>query len=106
MKNDIKPVQYVVMVIILAGTAMLAYYLLGMYNALPESLELASTDFEYNPIYLFAFLIDVVLGILIGMDAKKRGMDGFSWMMFTILLLIVDIPIYLIVRKPLLPDAK
>jgi len=49
---------------------------------------------------LFGVIIVLVIGIIIGKDANSRGMSGFGWGLFTFLLCIVAIPIYLIVRKP------
>ena len=47
------------------------------------------------------FLIALVVGILVGKDANKRGMNGILWGIGVCLLMIVFLPIYLIVRKPL-----
>lgn len=47
-------------------------------------------------------IVPLIIGIFIGIDAKKRGMSGFLWGTFTFLLLIVAIPFYLIVKKPYL----
>lgn len=49
---------------------------------------------------LLGLVIAIVIAILIGKDANRRGMSGFGWGLFTFLVCIVAIPIYLIVRKP------
>ena len=49
---------------------------------------------------IFGLIVAVVIGIFIGMDAQSRGMSGVGWGIFTALLCIVAVPIYLIVRKP------
>ncbi|HIA48612.1 MAG TPA: hypothetical protein EYN96_11745 [Candidatus Hydrogenedentes bacterium] len=45
-------------------------------------------------------LLALVIGIIIGRDAASRGMSGIGWGLFTFLICIIAIPIYLIVRKP------
>ena len=49
----------------------------------------------------FGFLIALIVGILVGQDANKRGMNGIGWGLGVFLLMIVFLPIYLIIRKPL-----
>jgi hypothetical protein len=46
-------------------------------------------------------IIAAVVGVLIANDANSRGMNGLGWGIFTFLICIIAIPIYLIVRKPL-----
>ena len=46
-------------------------------------------------------IIALIVGILVGQDANKRGMNGLGWGLGVFLLMIVFLPIYLIVRKPL-----
>jgi len=48
----------------------------------------------------FGLVIAVIIGVLIGKDATARGMSGISWGIFSFLICIVAVPIYLIVRKP------
>ena len=64
---------------------------------------------------IFAFGVAALVAVLISRDATSRGMNGLGWGIFTFLLCIVAVPIYLIVRKPvqdsteqryLLTDAK
>lgn len=45
-------------------------------------------------------IIAAIIGVLIGKDAKARGMSGIGWGLFSFLICIVAVPIYLIVRKP------
>jgi len=45
-------------------------------------------------------IIAAIIGVLIGKDAKERGMSGIGWGLFSFLICIVAVPIYLIVRKP------
>ncbi len=54
---------------------------------------------------LFGLIIAVFIAVAIGSDAKSRGMSGLGWGIFTFLICIVAIPIYLIVRKPRKEDA-
>lgn len=46
-------------------------------------------------------IIAAVVAVIIAKDANNRGMSGLGWGIFTFLICIVAIPIYLIVRKPL-----
>ena len=54
---------------------------------------------------IFGLVLAVVIAVLIGNDAKSRGMSGLGWGIFTFLICIVAVPIYLIVRKPRKEDA-
>ena len=49
---------------------------------------------------VFVLVISIVSGVLIARDANSRGMNGWGWGIFTFLVLIVAVPIYVIVRKP------
>lgn len=49
-------------------------------------------------------IIAAVVAVIIAKDANNRGMSGLGWGIFTFLICIVAIPIYLIVRKPLKND--
>jgi hypothetical protein len=49
---------------------------------------------------IMGFIIAAVVAVLISNDAKSRGMNGLGWGIFTFLVCIVAIPIYLVVRKP------
>ena len=49
---------------------------------------------------LIGLVIAAVIAVLIARDANSRGMSGIGWGIFTFLLCIVAVPIYLIIRKP------
>jgi len=51
-------------------------------------------------------IIAVVAAVLIGKDAKPRGMSPAVWGIFSFLMLIVALPLYLVVRKPRLNEAR
>ena len=55
---------------------------------------------EDGIVTLFGLIIAIVIAVLIGKDANSRGMSGIGWGIFTFLICIVAVPIYLIVRKP------
>ena len=44
--------------------------------------------------------IAAVVAVIIAKDANSREMNGLGWGVFTFLVCIVAIPVYLIVRKP------
>ena len=54
--------------------------------------------------YLFGLIIAATVGVLIAKDANSRGMNGTGWGIFVFLVCIVALPIYLIVRKPVLEE--
>jgi len=54
----------------------------------------------------FGLVLALIAAIIIGKDANSRGMSGFGWGLFTFLVCIIAIPIYLIVRKPKIEDSK
>jgi uncharacterized membrane protein YdjX (TVP38/TMEM64 family) len=49
---------------------------------------------------LIGLIIGAVIAVIIAKDANARDMNGLGWGIFTLLICIVAIPIYLIVRKP------
>jgi hypothetical protein len=49
---------------------------------------------------LLGILIVLVVAILIGNDASKRGMNAWGWGIGVFLLLIIFLPLYFIMRKP------
>jgi ABC-type spermidine/putrescine transport system permease subunit I len=49
---------------------------------------------------LIGMAIAAVIAVLIAKDANSRGMSGIGWGIFTFLLCIVAVPVYLVVRKP------
>jgi hypothetical protein len=56
-------------------------------------------------IFLFSTVVVVVIAVLVAQDANKRGMNGVLWGIGVFLLCIVFLPLYLIVRKPVLMAA-
>jgi hypothetical protein len=50
--------------------------------------------------YALGLVVALIVAILIAKDASARGMSGFGWGVFTFLICIVAVPVYLIVRKP------
>lgn len=52
--------------------------------------------------FLFWTVVVLVIAVLVGQDANKRGMNGVLWGIGVFLLCIVFLPLYLIVRKPVL----
>jgi hypothetical protein len=54
----------------------------------------------------FSFLIALLIAIWVASDANKRGMNGVAWAIGVFLLCIVFLPIYLIVRKPILTQQQ
>ena len=53
---------------------------------------------------LIILIIPAIVGVVIGKDASARGMSGIGWGLFTFLICIVAIPLYLIVRRPRLDE--
>ncbi|MEA3040767.1 MAG: hypothetical protein QOC65_256 [Sphingomonadales bacterium] len=49
---------------------------------------------------IVGIIIAAVIAIIIGKDASERGMSGVGWGIFTFLICIISVPIYLVVRKP------
>lgn len=49
---------------------------------------------------VFGLVIAAVVGVLIAQDANSRGMNGLGWGIFTFLVCIIAVPIYVVVRKP------
>ena len=49
-------------------------------------------------------LIGAICGVIISQDAESRGMNGLGWGVFTFLLFIVAVPMYLVVREPKLTE--
>ena len=47
-------------------------------------------------------VLPIICAIYVATDANKRGMNGVAWAIGVFFLCIVFLPIYLIVRKPLL----
>ncbi len=53
---------------------------------------------------MIGFLIALGIGIAVGRDASRRGMNGGAWGVGVFFLLIIVLPIYFIKRKPLLAE--
>lgn len=53
---------------------------------------------------LIGVLIALVVAILVGQDATKRGMNAWAWGIGVFLVLIVFLPLYFILRKPKLEE--
>jgi len=51
---------------------------------------------------IIGVIIAALVAVFIYSDATKRGMNGIGWAIGVFLLMIVFLPIYLIVRKPLI----
>ena len=56
--------------------------------------------------FVLGMLIAVVIAAFVASDARKRGMEPVGWFIGVFLLLIIFLPAYLIVRKPLLPQYQ
>ena len=52
--------------------------------------------------FLFSLVVGAVAGAWVYSDAKKRGMNATGWGIGTFLFCLVFLPLYLIMRKPLL----
>jgi hypothetical protein len=59
------------------------------------------TDF----ILVVMIVIGAIVAVITAKDASKRGMNEFGWGVGVFLAMIVFLPLYLIVRKPLLPEV-
>ena len=51
-------------------------------------------------IMVLGLIIAAIVGILVGQDASKRGMNAWGWGIGVFLLMIVFLPLYFILRKP------
>jgi MFS family permease len=56
--------------------------------------------------YGIGFIIALLVAVWVATDANKRGMNGILWGIGVFLVCIVFLPIYLIVRKPLLAQQQ
>ena len=50
---------------------------------------------------LVSFLILLAISYFVYQDAEKRGMNGILWAIGTFLICIIFLPLYFIMRKPL-----
>ena len=55
---------------------------------------------------IIGILIALLVAILVGRDAKTRGMNAWAWGIFVFLILIIGLPAYFIARKPKLEDQS
>lgn len=55
--------------------------------------------------FFFGLCLAAVVGFLVAQDANKRGMSGVGWGVATFLFCIVFLPLYLLMRKPLLSQS-
>ena len=49
---------------------------------------------------IIGLIIAAAIAFFVYKDAESRGMSGIGWGLFTFLLCIIALPVYLIVRKP------
>lgn len=56
--------------------------------------------------FLLGLMIAAVVAGFVANDARKRGMDAVGWFFGVFFLLIVFLPLYLLERKPLLPQYQ
>jgi hypothetical protein len=63
-------------------------------------------DSIFGPGFFIGMVIAAVIGVLIGKDAQSRGMSGMGWGIFSFLVCIIAVPLYLVVRKPRLDERK
>ncbi|MEA3013954.1 MAG: hypothetical protein QOD42_2499 [Sphingomonadales bacterium] len=49
---------------------------------------------------IIGIVIAGIIAVIIGKDASERDMNGIGWGLFTFLICIIALPIYLVVRKP------
>ena len=55
--------------------------------------------------FFFGFTIAILAAAFVAIDARKRGMNSFGWALGTFLLCIIFLPLYLIVRRPVMPPV-
>ena len=55
---------------------------------------------------IIPLLIAATVGFFVGQDAKKRGMNSIGWGLGTFLLMIVFLPLYFILRKPIVENQQ
>jgi hypothetical protein len=56
--------------------------------------------------FLVGMIIAAILAAFVAKDASKRGMNAAGWFFGVFLLLIIFLPLYFIVRKPLSPQYQ
>jgi len=53
---------------------------------------------------VIGFILGLIAAIWVAKDAKMRGMSSLGWGIGTFLVLVVFLPLYLLIRKPLQPE--
>src|SRR4029453_12420265 len=71
----------------------------GLWGRNPD-MDSYGDDGSFAVFQILGLIIALVIPFLIGKDASSRGMSGIGWGIFTFLLCIVAVPVYLVVRKP------
>ena len=49
---------------------------------------------------IYDLIVSFIAGVIIGRDARRRGMCAAGWGLFTMVALIIALPLYAIVRRP------
>ena len=49
---------------------------------------------------IYDLIVSFIAGVIIGRDARRRGMSGAGWGLFTMVALIIALPLYAIVKRP------
>jgi hypothetical protein len=57
-------------------------------------------------IRIVAGIVAVFLALLVARDASRRGMNAVGWFLGVLFLLLIALPLYFILRKPLLPQYQ
>lgn len=57
-------------------------------------------------LYIFGIITAAIFGYFIAKDANSRGMNGALWGIGSCLALIPVVPLYLIVRKPVIDKSQ
>jgi len=57
-------------------------------------------------IIIFAFIVQIALGVWIYKDAKKRNMEAPLWLLVVLLTGLIGLIIYFIVREPKSPEKR
>lgn len=54
---------------------------------------------------IIGIIVGIICGVLVGQDAGKRGMNPWGWGIFVALICLIGLPMYLIMRKPILSEV-
>jgi hypothetical protein len=63
---------------------------------------LALKETGMHHFFFFWILVPLLAAVIVAQDANKRGMNGVLWGIGVFLFCIVFLPLYLIVRRPIL----